>query len=54
MAEGAWSMDFMADQLVKGHSIRLLTAVDAFTLEGLEIEFGPWRRSGKYAPELAN
>ena len=37
----AWSMDFVADQLVNGASIRALTIVDVFTREALSIEVGP-------------
>lgn len=44
-ANDAWSMDFMADQLVDGHRIRLLTIVDVFTRESLAIEVGPRLRS---------
>jgi putative transposase len=41
----AWSMDFMADQLVDGRRIRLLTVVDVCTRESLAIEVGPRMRS---------
>jgi putative transposase len=33
----SWSMDFMSDELVGGHRIRLLTIVDNFTRESLAI-----------------
>ena len=33
-------MDFVADQLVNGASIRALTIVDVFTREALSIEVG--------------
>lgn len=35
-----WSMDFMADRLADGRQFRLLTVVDDFNHEGLEIEVG--------------
>ena len=38
-------MDFMADQLVDGRRIRLLTVVDVCTRESLVIEIGPRMRS---------
>lgn len=41
----AWSMDFMADQLVDGRRIRLLTVVDVCTRESLAIEVGRRMRS---------
>ena len=41
----AWSMDFMADQLIDGHRLRLLTIVDVFTRESLAIEAGSRLRS---------
>ena len=44
-ANEAWSMDFMADQLVDGRRIRLLTVVDVFTREALAIEVGSRLRS---------
>jgi putative transposase len=36
----AWSMDFVADQLVDGRRFRALTVVDVFTKECLAIELG--------------
>lgn len=36
----AWSMDFVADQLVDGTRFRALTVVDVFTREALSIEVG--------------
>jgi putative transposase len=36
----AWSMDFVADQLVDGTKLRALTIVDVFTREALAIEVG--------------
>lgn len=36
----AWSMDLVADQLVDGTRIRLLTVVDVFTREALSIRVG--------------
>jgi putative transposase len=36
----AWSMDFVADQLVQGTRFRALTVVDIFTKECLAIEVG--------------
>ena len=36
----AWSMDFVADQLVRGTRFRALTVVDIFTKECLAIEVG--------------
>jgi putative transposase len=36
----AWSMDFVADQLVQGTRFRALTVVDIFTKESLAIEVG--------------
>ena len=39
-ANQAWSMDFVADQLVDGTRIRILTIVDVFTREALAAEVG--------------
>ena len=36
----AWSMDFVADQLVDGTRFRALTIVDVFTREALDIAVG--------------
>jgi len=36
----AWSMDFVADQLVNGNRFRALTIVDVFSREALAIEVG--------------
>ena len=44
-ANEAWCMDFMADQLVSGRRIRLLTIVDVFTRECLAIDVAPRLRS---------
>jgi len=41
----AWSLDFVADQLVNGHRIRALTVVDVCTRESLAIEVGQRLRS---------
>jgi len=39
-ANEAWSMDFVADQLVDGRRFRALTIVDVFSREALAIEVG--------------
>jgi putative transposase len=39
-ANEVWSMDFVADQLADGRRFRLLTVVDLFTRECLDIELG--------------
>jgi putative transposase len=39
-ANQAWSMDFVADQLVNGTKIRALTVVDVFTREAICIRVG--------------
>ena len=36
----AWSLDFVADQLVEGRRFRALTVLDVFTRECLAIEAG--------------
>jgi len=41
----AWSLDFVADQLVNGHRFRALTVVDVCTRESLAIEVGQRLRS---------
>lgn len=41
----AWSLDFVADQLVNGHRFRALTVVDVWTRESLAIEVGQRLRS---------
>jgi putative transposase len=41
----AWSMDFVADQLVDGTRFRALTILDVFTREALEIVVGQRLRS---------
>ena len=38
MPNDTWSMDFMADQLADGRSIRMLNVLDDFNHEGLGIE----------------
>lgn len=45
-----WSMDFMADQLLSGHRIRILTLVDNFSRESLAIEVGR-RMTGDHVVE---
>lgn len=49
----AWGMDFMADQLVDGRRIRLLTVVDVCTRECLAIEVGRALRSEDVVRVLA-
>jgi putative transposase len=39
-ANQAWSMNYVADQLVNGNKYRTLTIVDGFTREALAIEVG--------------
>jgi transposase InsO family protein len=46
-------MDFMADQLVGGRRIPLLTIVDVFTRECLAIEVAPRLRSADVVQALA-
>jgi putative transposase len=41
----AWSMDFVADQLVNGNRFRALTIVDVFSREALAIEVGQQLRA---------
>jgi putative transposase len=41
----AWTLDFVADQLVNGHRFRALTVVDICTRESLAIEVGHRLRS---------
>ena len=42
---GAWTLDFVADQLASGQRIRALTVVDVWTRESLAIEVGHRLRS---------
>ena len=41
----AWSMDFIAEQLVEGTRFRVLTIVDVYTREALDIVVGKRLRS---------
>jgi len=52
-ANEAWSMDFMADQLVDGRRLRLLTVVDVCTRECLAIDVGRALRSEDVVRVLA-
>jgi putative transposase len=49
----AWSMDFVADQLVNGDRFRALTIVDVFSREALAIEVGQHLR-GEHVVEACN
>ena len=49
----AWSMDFVADQLVNGTRFRSLTVVDVFTREALAIVVGQ-RLRGEHVVEVCN
>jgi putative transposase len=40
----AWAMDFVADQLADGRSLRALTIVDVFSREAMAIEVGQRKR----------
>jgi putative transposase len=52
-ANQAWSMDFVADQLVNGTRIRALTVVDVFTREAICIRVGN-RLRGEDVVEACN
>lgn len=52
-ANQAWSMDFVADQLVDGTKIRILTIVDVFTREALCTRVGQ-RLRGEHVVEVCN
>jgi hypothetical protein len=45
-ANQAWCLNFVADQLVDGTRIRILTIVDVFTRDGVAIEVGHRLRGG--------
>lgn len=47
----SWSMDFMADQLLSGNRLRILTLVDNFSRESLAIEAGR-RMTGDHVVEI--
>jgi putative transposase len=49
----AWTLDFVADQLVKGHRFRALTVVDVCTRESLAIEVGH-RLRGEHVVNVLN
>jgi putative transposase len=49
----AWSMDFVADQLVNGHTFRALTVVDVYSREALAIEVGS-RLGGEQVVDVCN
>jgi putative transposase len=49
----SWSMDFMSDQLVSGHRIRVLTLVDNFSRESLALKVG-LRLGGEDVVEVLN
>jgi putative transposase len=49
----AWSLDFVADQLVNGQRFRALTVVDVFTREGIAIEVGQ-RLRGEHVVDVLN
>lgn len=49
----AWSMDFVADQLVNGGRFRALTIIDVFTRESLDIVVGQ-RLRGEHVVEACN
>jgi len=52
-ANQAWSLDFMADQLTDGRRFRVLTIVDVFTRESLDVEVGPSLK-GSHVVEVLN
>lgn len=49
----AWAMDFVADQLVDGRSLRALTIVDVFSREAMAIEVGQ-RLRGEHVIAVLN
>ena len=49
----AWSLDFVADQLVNGHRFRALTVVGVFTRERRAIEVGQ-RLRGEHVVNVLN
>ena len=49
----AWTLDFVADQLVNGQRFRALTVVDIFTRESLAIEVGQ-RLRGEHVVNVLN
>jgi putative transposase len=49
----AWAMDFVADQLVNGKSLRALTIVDVYTREALAIDIGQ-RLGGEHVVAALN
>ncbi len=51
-ANEAWALDFVADQLVSGKSIRALTIVDVFTREALAIDVGQRLRADNVVEAL--
>ena len=52
-ANQAWSMDFVADQLVDGTKIRILTIVDVYTREALCTRVGQ-RLRGEHVVDICN
>jgi putative transposase len=52
-ANQAWSMDFVADQLVDGTKIRILTIVDVYTREALCTRVGH-RLRGEHVVDVCN
>jgi putative transposase len=49
----AWSLDFVADQLVDGTKIRILTVVDVYTREALCTRVG-WQLRGEHVVDACN